>query len=165
MVILLPIFAGLLLVFAFLAQLMLSRLALIQLTRDSALYLARDSTLWLGDEDEQLAAVRQLAQGRRLLDPQALGLKLEPLAMPFQDQGGALVQSAMDSGAMKLVRSVLLGKRLTLSLHLRFGGLAGRIFPSGLTLNESVALQGDAWDFGNGLDVKKRVEALFKSLL
>jgi hypothetical protein len=165
MVILLPLFAGLMLVFAFLAQLMLSRLALIQLTRDSALYLAKDSTLWLGDEDEQLVAVRQLAQGRRLLDPQALSLTLQPLEMPFQDQGGALLQGAMNSGAMKLVRSVLLGKRLTLSLQLRFGGLAGRIFPSGLTMNESVALQGDAWDFSNGLDIKKRIEALFKSLL
>lgn len=165
MVILLPIFAGLLLLFAFLAHLVLSRLALIQLTRDSALYLAKDSALWLADEDEQLMAVRQLAQGRRLLDPQALSLTLQPLEMPFQDQGGALLQSAMNSGAMKLVRSVVLGKRLTLSLHLQFGGLAGQLFPSGLTLNESVALQGDAWDFGNGAAVKERFEALFKSLL
>lgn len=164
LVLLLPAFAGILLVFTFLAYLSVCRLALIQLTRDSALYLARESSLWIGPPAEQLQAVRELAAQRKLLDPQAIEVSLEPLELPLQGGSPSLLQSAMNTGSLKMVRSMLLGKRLTLRWRLRFQGLAGLVFPNGLQLRESVALQGDAWDFGNGRDWKKIFDSVFSSL-
>lgn len=165
LVLLIPAFAGLLLLFAFVAQLVLCRLALIQLTRDSALYLARESSVWSGSPDEQLQAVRELAAGRTLLDPQALSLQVEPLELPLQDKTPALLQAALNSGIGKALRSALMGKRLTLSWQLHFHGLAAKLFPQGLLLRESVAFQGDAWDFGNGRDWAKSFHSLLPDLL
>lgn len=152
-----PLFAVLLLLFSFWARLLLCRLALLQLTRDQAVLLTREGSAWRAEPGQRLEQLRSLARAYPPLDPQALAIELQPLPAPgLQGLGGGLGE-LLDSGPGRVLRGLLLGKRLTVTYRLRFGGLAGRLFPGGLDLSESAALQGDPW--------KDPLGALGRSLL
>lgn len=142
--ILAPLFALLLLVLMAWARLSIDRLALVQLTRDSAILLARNTELWNGSPSAQLQAVRRLAERQGSLDPAALSLELKALQPPFL---GPLLgaQMDMDSPISGWIGSRLFGRRVILSYRIRPGGLLGRLYPSGLRLEEGVAVLGDPW--------------------
>lgn len=140
-----PLFALLLLCLSLWARLTLDRLALIQLTRDSAILIARNDTLWKSAPRGQLEAVRELARRQGLLQPQRLELERSALGgLPLGELPGAGSLGA--SSALQEIVGRFAGRRFTLRYRLPLSGLAARLLPRGMTLEESAAIQGDPWN-------------------
>lgn len=139
-----PLFALLLLLFAFWARLAVTQLALVQLSRDASLMLARNGHLWSWPAAEQEAAVRRLAGRQSLLKPEQLSLRFEAVPPLGLSQAGAL--APMLQSPLGLQATEWAGLR---RYHLRYDlapqGLARRLFPRGLWLRESLVLHGDPW--------------------
>jgi len=132
-----PLFALLLLLFSFWARWTLCQLALIQLSRDSALLMARNGSLWRASLRDQQEALRGLAQRDGRLEPERLSLRREPLL--FNRLG-----AAASNGAGDWV-SQFTGRRYTLRYEPPLRGLAARLLPAHLGMEESLAVQGDPW--------------------
>jgi hypothetical protein len=129
-----PLFASLLMIFAFLAHLMLMRLALIQLTRDTALVLARDAEHWLASPTNQQEQMRELAKQYPAFVPRYLTLHVDAAPLP----GG------MDIGSGYLGK-LIAGARISIQYRYRPKGLAAHLWPNDLVFSEWVIAQGDPW--------------------
>jgi hypothetical protein len=139
-----PLFAGLMLLFAFWAHLGVARLAMVQLSRDAALMLARNGTLWSQPLKVQEAAVRDLARRQALLDPASLTLLSEEVA-PVGLGNVEALQGALNSPLGQSLIKLAGLRRYRLRCRLKIGGLAGRLVGGGVNLEESLVLQGDPW--------------------
>jgi hypothetical protein len=147
LVIVLPLFLALLGALAFWAHLMLARLALIQVTRDFALLLARDPKLLGAQQPERTLALQALARQVAWLQTEHLNHRLEALPLSLtQDADPEVARSLALPGIGGLLQGMLLGKRLWVTYRMHFGGLAGRLFPQGIEMQETVAFKGDAWN-------------------
>jgi hypothetical protein len=129
-----PLFASVLLIFAFLAHLMLLRLALIQLTRDTALMLARDADHWLASPTQQQEQMRELAKQYPVFVPRYLSLQVEATPLP----GG------MNLGAGYFGR-LFAGAKIQLQYTYHTKGLLHQFWPEDMVLSEWVVAQGDPW--------------------
>lgn len=139
-----PLFAALMLLFAFAARLAVQQLALVQLSRDAALMLARHRGLWGQTAPVQEAAVRRLAERQEILDPQRLRLsyeKVAPLGLDSVEGLEPLLQSPWGGGLQDLVAF----RRYHLSYDLAPQGLWAKVFPRGLRLRETLVVHGDPW--------------------
>lgn len=138
LLLLLPAFGLLLLLLSFGAQLLIARLSLIALARDYALLLARNEPSLSASPATQALELRRLCGRTSGLDPKHLSHTLQPMPLPGL--------KGVDTGPVAgLVQAALLGQRLTLRYELRWGGLLGRCFPDGWTLEEELSFQGDPW--------------------
>jgi hypothetical protein len=145
--IVLPLFLALLGALTFWAHLMLARLALIQVTRDYALLLARDPKLLSAPQPERTLQLQALARRVSWLQAEHLSQRLEPLPPTLtQNADPAAARSLQLPGVGGLLQGMLLGQRLWVGYRMSFHGLAGKLFPQGIEMKETVAFKGDAWN-------------------
>jgi hypothetical protein len=165
LVIVLPLFLALLGAIAFWAHLMLARLALIQLTRDYALLLARNPELLHAEQPEQTLQLQALARRISWLQAEHLDQRLEALPPSLTQKTDPDLASGMAlPGVGGLLQGMLLGQRLWVGYRLHFDGLAGRLFPQGIEMKETVAFKGDPWN--NPIDrIMDALRASFSRLL
>lgn len=139
-----PLFAILLTLFSFWANLTITRLALIQLSRDATLMFARNGDLWAQDEASQLAALRRYAVRQAKLDPARLRLSYQSISPMGLDKLPQM-QSALSGPIGHKVKEWAGMRRYRFEYERPIGGLAGKVLGGRVTLREEMVVHGDPW--------------------